>query len=483
MAGELLRQGSRGRHTGVAVLLATAAVLGGASCSGGTSGGGGMALAINPACTILCVVGNQGVSRYNGRVFVSEETSPDEASHFAPFRPMSPPLGNPTLPVNSTGVPDTYAVSEVWQRSPGSPVVFRGQATPRTRHTSDGTTDSWGSGWTIDAQDATGVWTSVFGGSAHNGGDELDTPETGALYVPQLMTVGMGNGVENPQVFACAGGRTQDGRARTTWLVGVAPILPDTRIQDLLYGDKYFKPRTGTDPVAAPPPTTPPTPAVFGAGDSTKWGEITECAMRQVENNLATRELHMILVSNGHLFHSMASNWGTVSDGNGNPFSRFRTVSLWEDIEQATGVSYGPVSSATIVAQPDGVNIFFTAAAGGVYRIWHLFRRPGGTWEPAKDVLALSGDAPNGTAYEFQVAAGRCPKYAAGFWDESSTETVLALWGGPTRKEVLIIRVSPDRSTYSAWRGIPLGEMSGPFYLRDVSVTGRPFRDDGAAFP
>jgi hypothetical protein len=486
MAGELLRRGGRGRRTYVMALLTTAA-LGGASCSCRARPGGATALAVNPAGTILCMVGNQLlIEENNGRVFVSEEISSADDSHFAPFRSMSPPLGNPAVLVNSTGVPDTYAVSEVWQRFPGSPVVFRGEATPATRHTTDGTTDSAGSAWTIQAQDATGAWSGVLGsGSAHNGGDERDTPETGALYVPQLMTVG----VANPQVFACAGGRTQDGRARTTWLLeaiapnaarGVRGSAP--RIQDVLYGDRYFAPPP-SEPLAPPPPTTPPTPPVAGAGDSTKWGEVTQCAMRQVGDDLTTRRLHMILVSNGHLFHSMASDWGTAFDGNGTPFSRFRAVSPWEDIEQATGVRYGPVSSATIVAQPNGVSIFFTAAAGGVYRIWHLVMLPGGTWRPAKDVLALSGDAPNGTVYEFNVAAGRCPKYGAGVWDESSTETVLALWGGSTQKEVLIIRVSTDGSTYSAWQGVPLGQMGGSFYLRDVRVTGRPFRDDGVAFP
>jgi hypothetical protein len=451
-----------------------------AACGGG---GGSGSLAGKATCTIISEVGDQTVGRYNGRAFVSEETQPD----FAPFRAMAGPLGNPTIPINSTGVPDSYAVSEVWQRIPGAPVVFRGEATPQTRTPSDGIPDSWGSGWTIKSQDATGAWSGAPGfGSAHNGGDELDTPETGAYYVPQLMAVG----VANPQVFACAGIRTADARARTTFLLeaiapnptrGIAGSAP--RIQDLLYGDKYFVPQP-TAPLAPPPPQTPPTPAVTGAGDSTKWGEITQCAMRQVEDDLTTRELHMILVANGHLYHSVASGWGTATDGNGNPFSRFGSVSNWADVEQTLGVNYGPVSSATVVAKPAGITVFLTAAAGGVYKVWQTQRRSSdGAWQPAKDVLALSGDAPNGTVYQFNVAAGRCPKYGTGAWDETSTETVLALWGGATQKEVLVIRGSTDGSSFSAWRGVPIGAMSGPFYLRNVRVTVRPFRDDGTAFP
>ena len=389
MTGELLRRWdtSLGRRLAVALLLLPVA-LGVAACGGGSG-----TLGAKATCTIIAEVGDQTVGRYNGRAFVSEQTQPD----FASFRAMAGPLGNPTLPINSTGVPDTYAVSEVWQRIPGSPVVFRGEVTPQTRTPSDGIPDSFGSGWTIQSQNATGAWSGSLGfGSAHNGGDELDTPETGAYYVPQLMTVG----VANPQVFACAGIRTADARARTTYLLEAIAPKPATglggsapRIQDLLYGDRYFVPLP-TAPLAPPPPQTPPTPAVGGAGDSTKWGEVTQCAMRQVEDDLTTRELHMILVANGHLYHSVASTWGTATDGNGNPFPRFGTVSSWTDVEQTLGVNYGPISSAAIVAKPAGISLFFTAAAGGVYRIWHTQRRSSdGAWQPAKDVLALTGDA------------------------------------------------------------------------------------------
>lgn len=471
------------RRRVVVPVLALAALSGGTACGGG--GGGGSTIAIRPTCTILCEVGNQTVSRWNGRVFVSERIAASEPSNFAPFRALSVPLGNPAVPLNSTGVPDTYAISEVWQRFPAAPVVWRAQATPATRHASDGTTDSFSSSWTLDAQDATGAWTHIGSGTPYRG-DEPVAPELGALSVPQLMAVG----VANPQAYACAGLKTEDGRGYTTRLIeAIAPnaargtTAAAPRIQDVLYGDKYFKPLP-SDPLAPNPPQTPPTPPVGGAGDSTKWGEITQCAMYQVADDLATRELHMILVANGHLYNSVASNWGTVNDGNGNPFSRFRTVTPWTDVEQQIGGNLGPVSSATIVAQPNGVSYFFTAASGGgKYRIWHVLRRPDGTWRPAQEVLALSGDAPSGTVYAFNVSAGRCPMYNAGVWDEASTETVLALWGGPTQKEVLVIRMSTNGSTFTHWSGVSLGAMSGPFFLRNVRVSARPFADNGVAFP
>ncbi|MFI5954327.1 hypothetical protein [Cryptosporangium sp. NPDC051539] len=443
-------------------------------------------MAIHPACTILCAVGDQRVVGWNGRVFVSDAISPDNGSHFTPCRPMSGPRGNPGIGFSASGIPDTYDVSEVWQHIPGSPVVFRGQATPATRHADPGPDDTLGSAWFIHTQDAMGVWSGPVGsGTAHNGGVELDTPETAAFYVPHLMTVGDAN----PQVFACAGGRTQDTRARTTWLLeAAAPNAARgtagsaTRIQDLLYGDRYFRPPPPS-PLGGPPPRNPPAPPVAGAGDSTPWGDITHCAMRQIGDDLTTRQLHLIVVSNGHLFHSVASDWGTAHDGNGVAFSRFRAVSPWVDVEQATGVRFGPVSSAALVAQPNGVSIFFTAAAGGKYRIWRLVQMlPSGTWRPPQDVLALSGDAPDGTVYGFQVAAGRCPRYGAAAWDESDLETVLALWGGPTQNQVLVIRVGTD-GRFSRWQSVPPGQMSGEFYLRQVSVTTRPFGDDGAAFP
>jgi hypothetical protein len=202
--------------------------------------------------------------------------------------------------------------------------------------------------------------------------------------------------------------------------------------------------------------------------------------MRQSGDDLKTRELHMILVANGHLFHSIASGWADATNGLGTVFQRFSTVSPWTDIGLQLGL--GKIHSAAIVAERAGVSFFVGAAdSGGVYRIWHLRRTGNGTWLPARDVLALSGDAPNGSVYPFNVAAGRCPKFAAEKWDEASSETVLALWNGSAQREVLVIRVTGDGS-YSAWRPIPVGDARVE-YVQDVRVGARPFADTGSAYP
>ena len=93
------------------------------------------------------------------------------------------------------------------------------------------------------AQDPTGAWSPVFEQGTANAGDENDDPAAAGLTAPQLMEVGL----TNRQVFACAGGRTQDNRARTTWLVEVKPPTTSTPgdttyIQDVLYGDDFFVP-------------------------------------------------------------------------------------------------------------------------------------------------------------------------------------------------------------------------------------------------
>ena len=85
---------------------------------------------------------------------------------------------------------------------------------------------------------------------------ELDDPDTGALTVPQLMTVGTGT----PQMFACAGLRTEDDTARSTWLIEIFP--PNSaaggasggaaRVQDMLYGDDPVAPNARGGPLVGP---------------------------------------------------------------------------------------------------------------------------------------------------------------------------------------------------------------------------------------
>jgi hypothetical protein len=443
-------------------------------------------------CTILCEVASTSVISWNGQVFVSERVDPNVDHGFTAFRPMSNPRGNPAIGyTNPTGVPDTYGISEAWLRRPGAPEVHRAQATNAPRITSAGP-DDWASAWNIRAQDASGTWSGVFGTGSANRGAEPDPPEVGAITVPRFMPVGLAN----PQMFACAGARTEDNAERTTWLIeSTAPSAARGTsggimlIQDLLNGDDRFVPNAPGTPIG---PATPPTPPVSGPGIPIRNGSV-QCAMPQLDDDLATRELHMLAIDNGVLYHSMASNFGPVTSGDGSTFSRFRTVSGWGEVGLALGGGFGTIISAAIVAHPRAISVFFVAESGGRYRLWHTvrFSAGGGSWRTVKDVLALSGDAPTGTVYPFQVSAGICPELGAFVWDAATTETLVALRGGPNPLEVLVIRVvSTPRQwragvygDYSPWKSVPSGTLSGQFILRNVVVTARPFRDDAAPPP
>jgi hypothetical protein len=218
--------------------------------------------------------------------------------------------------------------------------------------------------------------------------------------------------------------------------------------------------------------------------------------MTQVDDDLATRELHMLAIRNGALYHSMASNFGPVTDGNGQVFNRFRTVSGWGDVGQVLGGGFGNISSAAIVARPSAIHVFFIAESGGRYRLWHAvrFSAGGGSWRRPVDVLSSSGDAPNGSVYSYKVSAGICPTFGATVWDAQNTELLVTLLGGPSGFEVLVIRVvSAPRQwgagvngVYSPWRslpGIPADAFNYPFIPQDVVVTARPFRDNATPPP
>lgn len=207
--------------------------------------------------------------------------------------------------------------------------------------------------------------------------------------------------------------------------------------------------------------------------------------MTQVDDNLGTRELHMLAIRNSVLYHSMASNFGPVTDGFGTVFSRFRTASGCGDVGQVLGGGFGNITSAAIVARPNSINVFFIAESGGRYRLWHTVRfSASGSWRPPVDVLSRTGDAPNGSVYSYKVSAGECPTFGATVWDAQNTELLIALLGGPNGSEVLVIRVvSAPRQwapgvngIYSPWAslpGIPADSLNNRFIPRDVVITAR----------
>lgn len=464
-----------------------------AACPIGTGSPGTVAVA--PVCTILTV---QFESNPKATTVIGFERTDPTLDHGFVRHGLFGPKGNATIGFTR----DVYGISEAWLRNPFAPQVHRAQVTPALPRGSGGPStpprvaDFSGSAWSIQAQDAMGIWSPVFAtGSANAGEQETDLAAAG-LTVPQLMPVGLAN----PQMFACAGGRTDDDAERTTLLIeSKAPNAATgtrggaTVIQDLLNGDDRYVP---PDPRLVPlvgPNSPPPTPAVHGPGNPIRKGSV-QCAMTQVDDNLATRELHMLAIDRGVLYHSVASDFGTATTGWGSTFSRFRSVSPWGDVGQVLGGGFGTIVSAAIVAsRPSAVSVLFVAESGGRYRLWHAVRfSQGGSWRPADDVFRLSGDAPNGFSVPWQVAAGTCPAWGA--TASNSQELLVALWGRDNI-ELIVIRVL---STPQQWRpgvsGIyaplrSLGYLGNSsvtdrsFTVPGIIVTTRPFRDDAVPPP
>jgi len=330
-------------------------------------------------------------------------------NHFNRFHDISGPRTNPFIFNNS----DLIAVDEVWMHR--SPVAVVRAAVHTANHT--GTTDGTGHAWTIQSQDAAGAWSAPFAQGSPIGPNEVDDPKTAGASVPQLLTVGSATA----QVFACTSGRTDDNTGRTTWLQEVTPPSTATSaggmvmpIQDVLYGDDHFLPNA---PGPLRGPSRPPTPNVHGPGDLTHTGAV-KCAMTQVGDNVSTRELHLIVVANGVLYHSMYSNFNIATNESGSTSMRFCNVSPWASVTQALGGTFGDVVSASIVAsRQNAISIFFVAKAGAQftqYKTYHAvrFSANGGSWRPVDDVLALrdgAGAIPGFTPYN--VAVGMCPAY------------------------------------------------------------------------
>ncbi|MDP3700721.1 MAG: hypothetical protein Q8R72_07430 [Hylemonella sp.] len=421
-------------------------------------------------------------------VLVSERTDPNAtfaSNHgFARFRGIAPPRGNPAVGFT----PDVYGFSEAWSRNTSGSVVYRAQAHPARR----GTTGPFNaSAWTFNTQDAAGRWSPPSRVFSAQRGTEQDSPADGALTSPQLMKVG----IASPQVFGCAGERTDDGALRTMWLIEATasnaasgtPGSPSIDfIQDLFWGDDRFVPNAPgplRGPAQPPSPrlTTEPFPIVREAP--------VTCAMTQFEDDVSTRELHMVALRNGTLYHSMANNFGTArfDGGAGSAFNRFRTVSPWADVGQALGGGFGNITAVTVVAQPRAVHVLFVAESGGRHRLWHAvrFSGGGGSWRPAADVLATMMAWPQGRSAPFKVAAGLCPIPE----DPWRSEVVYMTWSGEDDLKFGRI-VSPARPWNPGYQGVysPLSDLSHLLSraadasrqttIHSVSIGTRPFRDD-----
>jgi hypothetical protein len=441
-----------------------------------------------PMCTLSSVIFESNPK--DDLVLVAERTDTSVDHGFTAFRAISSPVGNPAIGFTQ----DVYGFGEAWLRSPAGPEVFRAQVTPARRR--NATTGFDGSAWSIEAQDASGTWSPVFGAGSANR-EEIDDPAAGGLTVPQLMPVGL----SNPEMFACAGERTEDHADSSTWLIeATAPDIAKKTsgtvmfIQDMLNGDDRFVPNA---PGPLTGPSNPPTPKVSGPGNPIRSGFV-QCAMLQTGDDVSTRELHMLAIDHGTLYHSMASNFGPVTSGSGSfTFNRFRTVTPWNNLGQALGGGFGNVISASIVAsRPKAISVFFVAGSGGLYRLWHAVRfSTTGLWRPPDDVLRLSGDASAGTVYPWQVSANACPPLGATEWTTQNTELLIALWGtGPNPAEVVVIRVLSTpmdfRPTvtgiYSPLRSLLLPNSDAAARntkVANVVVSARPFRDNAVPPP
>jgi hypothetical protein len=455
-------------QAGSSVVLVVAVV--GAVCTVGCAPPGGSVAnrPVAPMCTILVDRFLQNVK--DDEALEANRTDSSAPEGFTAFHSIAFPRGNPAIGSTS----DIYGISEAWSRNSAGDLVVRAQAHPARRSAFN---DFNGSAWSIQVQGATGAWSPVIAIGSANNGSEVDDPASGGLTVPQLMPVGSAS----PQVFACAGLRSQDDAVRSTWLIEVTAPNPvdGTRggvspIQDLLNGDDRFVPNA-PGPIRGP--ANPPTPTLKGVpGNPVRDGTV-KCAMTQLADDVTTRGLHMLAISNGTLYHSLASDFGQVSDGT----SRFRVVSPWGDVGQVLGGGFGTIVAAAITAsRPTAISVFFLAQSGGRYRLFHAVRFSDGSWRPADDVFALNGATLNGMSIPSQVAAGMCPVVG----QPQSSELVYAIW--EENEVVLVGRVlatpqptSPGVSSiYPSMSMIFSGfKIQRPDVFQNLVISARPFFD------
>ena len=460
----------------------------------GTPGSQTPRLAVAPMCTIHAVTlgpvpsGGDGVDV----ALVSERTGPNPNPNtnagFSRFRGIARPVGNPTVGFT----PDVYGFSEAWTHNTRGSVVVRAQSHPARR----GTTGPFSaSAWTLHAQDATGAWSTPSRVFSAQRGTEVDTPAAGALMLPQLMPVGEAM----PQVFGCAGERSDDGAVRTTWLIEAlvgnptlgTPTPPTIDfIQDLLSGDDRFLPNA---PGPLRGPANPPSPRITDLpGLPIRDGSV-QCAMTQLQDDVSTRELHMLAVHNGVLYHSMANNFSNAvsNAGAGSPLPRFNTVSTWGDVGSALGGGFGRILDAVIVARPRAVHVLFVAQTGNSFKLWHAvrFSANGGSWRPVDDVLQLNAGHPAGAGFPFRIAAGLCPQQE----DPQNTELVYTMWADP--QDVIwsgrVVSTSREwlpgmQGTYSPIFDLSrlMGRNANPAQrstINRMEIGTRPFRDDARA--
>ncbi len=396
-------------------------------------------LSINGMCVLLADVWALNAITVNNKEYVSQRDSTGPAHFgFGDFRLIGGPAGDPTLTiVNTDGLPSVYAVSETWFRGQQNEAI-RGEVTPSLARDANGNLlqGEPGTGinatWQVAEQDATGSWkNSVMApegrrGTTASNGIVGPTDSATVEGLPQWMDTGDAS----EHLFFCAGTLSANGRASTTGLYEFTPkgLSPGGTpmpaniafVQDILNGDTQFTPDTMPLPLMPGLRVAPPVPTNAGPAGNFITSGVVNCAMTQLGDDVTTRALHVMAVSGRWLLHATLANYGPVtqllSDGTTKTFSRFRTVSPWEEITQIfPATDFGDLQHVSAIGTGhDGLlQVFFVGktSMGGrdMYRIWHTTRYANLSWGTPVDVLAASGDSATGAVFDMPVTASFCP--------------------------------------------------------------------------
>lgn len=109
------------------------------------------------------------------------------------------------------GLPNVVAFDEAWFRNAVAPRMIQVQAVTASRA---GAVLPGEYEWVVQARDAAGTLSPVFGRESFRPRGQRLTPEAAAESLPQLMPVG----ALTPQMFACVGGMSDDSAVDTTLL-------------------------------------------------------------------------------------------------------------------------------------------------------------------------------------------------------------------------------------------------------------------------
>ena len=386
--------------------------------------------AIDAMCVLDADVFTTTVTGLNQKVFSAPRDSTSNST-FGDFRPIAGPFGNSSLGnTNLDNLPSVYAISETWFRGIVFNEAVRADVEPAFRTDATGervngeTSSGTGVRWDVFAQDFTGAWKGMFPNFRHSAykSDEFavgDQPTTIA-QLPQWMHTGEAS----PQLFFCAGEITTDGAESTTSLFEYTPVGRNSRarpdimeIQDVLNGDDRFVPDPPPDPPLGGRRVAPPVPGISAPTPGMIFNQIVQCAMTQNGDDVTSRRLHLVTINGSQLLHAMLSNFGPVtqlsSTGSTSTFSRFRTISPWQEIRgRFPAISFGSLDHVAAVAtgRDNILQIFFVAHGNdGRYRLWHTTRFDNDFFSTPVDVLSASGDSNTGTIYDMPITASFCP--------------------------------------------------------------------------